>query len=64
MNKKQKSLKPGQLVTVENRVYRITKSSLGLPCLICDCTPCCPIMNVMICFRLLIPHNCYLKLIK
>lgn len=64
MKKKQKSLKPGQLVTVKNRVYRITKSSLKYPCAICDCKSCRMIIAIMVCFRLPIPYDCYLKLVK
>lgn len=64
MKKKQKPLKPGQLVTVENRVYRITKSSLNYPCVICDCKTCHTTMTMTECFRLSIPYNCHLKLVK
>lgn len=62
MDKEQKRLKPGQLVTVDNRVYRITKCSLVFPCELCDCTICLKIMIVKLCFRT--PHDCYLKLVK
>lgn len=64
MKKKQKPLKPGQLVTSNNHIYRVTKVCKGLPCPLCDftCTELVSFTIVHLCDR--IPSNCYFKLVK
>lgn len=54
-----KKYKPGQLVTIDNRVYRVCKeSNFNWACTQCDCITCFNECVDVIGLR------CYLKLIK
>lgn len=59
-----KKYKPGQLVTIDNRVYRVCKTPIALGCHFCDlCATCSTILFVERCGYALGFYG-YLKLIK
>ena len=67
-----KILKPGQLTTINNRIYRVTKCSASFSCLQCDFYMCngshypyqpyCLIHPNNVPF--LLPFGCMLRLVK
>lgn len=61
-----KKYKPGQLITIDKKVYRITKPQIDIPCLHCDlkggCTRTVIPTTDLICLDV-IDLN-YLKLVK
>lgn len=59
-----KKYKPGQLVTIDNRVYRVCKGPIASGCRSCDlCTTCSTTLFVERC-RYAIGFRGYFKLVK
>lgn len=57
-----KHYKPGQLITVCGKVFRVCKTTLYSPCFECDGEDSL-ICDKVVCLEHL-PYDCYLKLIK
>lgn len=60
--------KPGQIITINSKIYRIKRTSYVFPCVFCECLHEGNICKV-VCFQnvnllIKLPSNCYLKLIR
>ena len=63
-----KILKPGQLTTINNRIYRVTKCSASFSCFQCDFYMCngsrYPYQPYCLICPILLPFGCMLRLVK
>ena len=60
---KNREYKPGQLITINNKVYRVTKSSMLFACSECDFVKTRPKQCSKFCFGFddKMPGDCYFK---